>query len=340
MSSCQVLRRFVFRLKKFVAFPCFEMSSGRVAGAGSSSITSSSSSSGSFQKSDADGKIISNNTLLCQQQQQHQFYSFPMDYYTPLLIIVRVEATSRNVSDAHILEIAIILTDAHLNVISECHEFPIIIPELMDKLLPTIHAMYRTNDLLKDRDKHLNHHKSLTDIDHLFMQIIQQSVTLLGHRWTGDIIPVGENTWRHMDFVKRHLPGFASSMSHRYIDLSVFHTLHRLYWFYWIPERTHVWRQERNHRATHDARSITDELYFYRCVLMYKTEMVITWLDWQQQQRMLMDTHEYYSDDRSLAPVASPSLPTATDVTHQPPITALSSETKHASTTLTGNSNM
>lgn len=168
------------------------------------------------------------------------------------LIWVDLEMTGLNPDLNHILEIAIVITDSNLNIISEPFNQIIYQPaENLFNMVDFVKNMHIKNGLLKL----LNAGVDILTVENLALEFISKYVKSQGSPMCGNSICLDRR------FLFKYMPRLEQYFHYRNLDVSTVKNLG----LYWFPEKVKYFKKtDSSHRAKDDILESINELKFYR----------------------------------------------------------------------------
>lgn len=169
------------------------------------------------------------------------------------LVWIDLEMTGLNSDVDVILEIATIITDNQLNIISEG-------PALI------IHQSHAALDLMDDFVRNLHTKSGLIDAVHkssMTIAVAQEETLdfIKQHCPPRDAILCGNSVWQDRAFLRKYMPRIVDYMHYRIIDVSSIKELA----VRWYPNSPYIkFEKPDNHRALEDIRGSIKELTHYR----------------------------------------------------------------------------
>jgi oligoribonuclease len=169
------------------------------------------------------------------------------------LVWIDCEMTGLDLTRDALIEVAVLVTDAELNVLGEGVDLVIRPPdEALDKMMDVVREMHTSSGLLGA----LSTGVSLHDANKAVLDYIKEYVPEPGKA------PLAGNTV-HMDrlFLARDMPQVEAWLHYRNVDVSSIKELARRWYprvYFASPHKTG------NHRALGDIRDSIDELRYYR----------------------------------------------------------------------------
>jgi oligoribonuclease len=167
------------------------------------------------------------------------------------LIWIDLEMTSLNPEKGVILEIATLVTDAHLEVLAEG---------------PNI-AINHPPEILEDMDEWSKVHHEASGLLHR-VQVsshdcgMTERITLeflSGHCRSGDSPLCGNSVWQDRRFLIKYMPSLDAFFHYRIIDVSTIKELVKR-WYPALP----LYKKQKTHLALDDIRESINELKYYR----------------------------------------------------------------------------
>jgi len=176
------------------------------------------------------------------------------------LVWMDLEMTGLDPDTDLIIEMATIVTDSELNVLSEGPVFAIATPEenlaAMDDWNQTHHSASGLLDRVRKSEVTL-------------LEAEAETLAFLEHWVEKDSAPLcGNSIWQDRRFLSRHMPTLEAYLHYRIIDVSSLKELARR----WRPDLLDALKKENTHTALSDIRESIAELRLYRdCFLNLET---------------------------------------------------------------------
>ena len=170
----------------------------------------------------------------------------------PNLIWIDCEMTGLSLAHDALVEIAVLVTDAELNVLGSGVEFVIAAPqEKLDHMSPEVRAMHTESGLLPLIP-------SGVTISHAEVKILEY---LGAHTTAGKSPLAGNSIGKDRNFISRDMPKLDAHLHYRSIDVSSIKELARR----WYPKiYFDAPKKIGNHRALGDIQDSISELRYYR----------------------------------------------------------------------------
>ncbi len=168
------------------------------------------------------------------------------------LIWIDLEMTGLNPDLNHILEIAMVITDPNLNIISEPFNQIIHQPaENLVNMVDFVKNMHIKNGLLQILTQGLD----ILTIENMALEFISKYVESHGSPMCGNSICLDRR------FLFRYMPRLEQYFHYRNLDVSTVKNLG----LYWFPEKVKFFKKsDSSHRAKDDILESINELKFYR----------------------------------------------------------------------------
>lgn len=171
----------------------------------------------------------------------------PMEQKSPYLLWLDMEMTGLDPKTDHILEVAAIITDYHLNPKATFHEIvyqPDEIIQNMDPWCIKTHGESGLTEKIPDG-------KALNQVEHDFLSFLNPFYTE-----QDAIILCGNTIGQDKAFIEHYMKDLADKLHYRTLDVSGFkEVFHRMYGKKFIKKETH--------RALDDIQESIDELTYY-----------------------------------------------------------------------------
>lgn len=166
------------------------------------------------------------------------------------LVWVDLEMTGLDASRDHILEIAVLVTDANLQVVAEGPDIIIHQPSpILERMVPAVRHMHQSSGLL---DLVCS---SLISLE----QAQKQVLDFLTPYGAPNTMPLcGNSIWQDKLFLIKYMPDLNNFLHYRIIDVSTIKEL--VTRWYGVPE----FKKAKKHRALSDIHESIAELRFYR----------------------------------------------------------------------------
>jgi oligoribonuclease len=177
----------------------------------------------------------------------------------PFLVWVDCEMTGLNTERDALVEIAVLITDAQLNVIGEGVDKVIRCDQTkLDGMNEVVRSMHQESGLLLE----IPNGCTLDEADQaIYEYLTKYEVT------PGKSPLAGNSVYMDRMFISRDLPKLNSFLHYRTIDVSTIKELARR----WYPKTYFAApAKEGNHRALGDIRDSIDELDYYRSTIFQK----------------------------------------------------------------------
>ncbi len=168
------------------------------------------------------------------------------------LVWIDLEMTGLDITTDHIIEIAVVVTDANLAVVAEGPD-------------RVIHYDQSMLDLLsEDRQEFMRMDGTWVDVPqstHSLPEVEQEVLGfLIEHVEKGTAPLCGNTISKDRQFLEKEMPAVASYLHYRNIDVSSIKELARR----WRPDLTERVQKQGRHRARDDIYESIDELVLYR----------------------------------------------------------------------------
>ncbi len=174
-----------------------------------------------------------------------------------LIVWVDCEMTGLSLEKDALIEIAVVVTDSHLNemdpgidIVIKCED------QKLDEMIDVVKEMHTASGLLRE----VPHGVSMAEANKEVMQYVKQHVP------DARKAPLaGSSVYVDRGFLARDLPEFDQHLHYRVIDVSSIKELARRWYpkvYFSSPEKTG------NHRALADIRESIAELRYYREAIM------------------------------------------------------------------------
>jgi oligoribonuclease len=166
------------------------------------------------------------------------------------LVWIDLEMTGLDASQDHILEIAVLVTDANLQIVAEGPDLIVHqSPQILKSMLPVVRDMHLGSGLLDLVSS------SLVSLE----QAEQQVLDFLAPYGAPQTMPLcGNSIWQDKLFLINHMPALNHFLHYRIIDVSTIKEL--VTRWYGVPE----FKKAKTHRALSDIHESIAELAFYR----------------------------------------------------------------------------
>ncbi len=168
------------------------------------------------------------------------------------LIWVDMEMSGLNPDTDKVLEVAIVVTDTHLNTVAEA---PVLVVHQADAVLGTMDS-WNTSTHGKSGliERVRNSALAEADVENCLVEFLQQHVP-------ADVSPMcGNSVHQDRRFMARHLPKLEAFFHYRNLDVSTLKELMRR----WKPELAAGLTKHGKHEALADIYESIDELKYYR----------------------------------------------------------------------------
>jgi oligoribonuclease len=179
----------------------------------------------------------------------------PMAEAPDRLVWVDLEMTGLEPERCAIVEIATIVTDAHLHVIEEGPNLVIHQPEdvlaTMNDFVRDLHTRSGLLERIRASDV------TLADATARTLDFLQR------HTVKGTALLCGNSVWKDREFLERYMPEVVAHLHYRMIDVSTVKELVKR----WCPPEHRAPKKKETHRALDDIRESIEELSFYRALL-------------------------------------------------------------------------
>ncbi len=178
----------------------------------------------------------------------------------PSIIWVDCEMTGLDTKNDALVEIAVLITDAQLNVIGEGVDLVIKCDQVkLDGMSEVVRKMHEDSGLLKEIPSGV----SLETADNAIAEYLTKYQVAPGKSPLA-----GNSVYMDRAFISRDLPKLNSYLHYRTIDVSTIKELARR----WYPKTYFsAPAKEGNHRALGDIRDSIDELDYYRETIFQKS---------------------------------------------------------------------
>jgi len=164
---------------------------------------------------------------------------------------IDLEMTGLDPETCAIIEVAVIITDEHLNEEGQ-YEAVIWQPEeLLEQMIPFVKQMHTSNGLIKKV------RKSQIKLEEAEDQVLK---LLKNHVAEGKGILAGNSIWQDRRFLTRYMPKVEAYLHYRQIDVSSLKVLAQA----WHPKNGTPPNKSSNHTALSDIRASIAEMAFYR----------------------------------------------------------------------------
>ncbi|HWC36808.1 MAG TPA: oligoribonuclease [Mycobacteriales bacterium] len=174
------------------------------------------------------------------------------------LVWIDCEMTGLDPTTHVLVEIAVVITDAELNVLDDGIDIVIgARPEQLVAMDPIVHEMHAASGLL-DEIRH-----SVMTVEHAEEQVLEYVRRFVPERRKAPLC--GNTIATDRSFIARYMPDLDDHLHYRMIDVSSIKELARR----WYP-RAYYNAPEKNggHRALADIRESINELRYYRATVM------------------------------------------------------------------------
>lgn len=173
-----------------------------------------------------------------------------------LLVWIDLEMTGLNPQKNTILEIAVIITDNHLNVIAQGPDLIIHqTEEVLESMQEDVKALHHASGLY---NKVLESTISLHQAEEQVLAFVSQYCT------TKTALLCGNSIWMDKSFLLAHMSKLNDYFHYRILDVSTLKELARR----WYPHEQLVFKQKaENHRALQDILESLEEMRHYKKVL-------------------------------------------------------------------------
>lgn len=168
------------------------------------------------------------------------------------LIWIDLEMTGLDPERDRIIEIATLVTDAHLNVLAEGPTLAVHQPDSQLALMDDWNVRTHTGSGLVDRVKASTYDENAA---------AQETIAFL-RQWVpeGKSPICGNSVGQDRRFLFRYMPELESYFHYRYLDVSTLKELARR----WKPEILTGFKKQNTHQALDDIRESVAELAYYR----------------------------------------------------------------------------
>ncbi|OSN03474.1 oligoribonuclease [Lonsdalea britannica] len=168
------------------------------------------------------------------------------------LIWIDLEMTGLDPERDRIIEIATLVTDAHLNVLAEGPTLAVHQPDSQLALMDDWNVRTHTGSGLVDRVKASTYDENAA---------AQETIAFL-RQWVpeGKSPICGNSVGQDRRFLFRYMPELESYFHYRYLDVSTLKELARR----WKPEILTGFKKQNTHQALDDIRESVSELAYYR----------------------------------------------------------------------------
>lgn len=175
-----------------------------------------------------------------------------MTQHADNLIWVDLEMTGLDVDHDHILEMATIVTDTHLNILAEGPVIAIYQPDEILKLMDSWNVQHHTQSGLVERVKtsHFDENKAQADT----LEFISQWVP------AGKSPMCGNSICQDRRFLWNYMPQLEAYFHYRNLDVSTLKILVQR----WAPQIAIGLQKVSEHKALQDIRESIEELRYYR----------------------------------------------------------------------------
>ena len=168
------------------------------------------------------------------------------------LVWIDLEMTGLDPDKERIIEVAIVVTDSHLNVLAEA---PVLVVHQADEVLG---AMDKWNTSTHTRSGLIDKVKA-SALDEAAVE--QQFLAFLAQQVPGNTSPMcGNSICQDRRFLARHMPRLEAYFHYRNLDVSTVKELARR----WKPEIAKGLVKQSKHEALADIYESIDELKYYR----------------------------------------------------------------------------
>lgn len=169
------------------------------------------------------------------------------------IVWVDLEMTGLNPDRNQIIELAMLLTNRELEIISRGPQ--VIIHQPLTTLTEMDSWNRRQHRLSGLWDEVLASKDTIKDAEH-------QSLEFLQHNCPSDnkLVLAGNSIWQDRRFIIKYMPRLNEMLHHRMIDVSTIKQLN----FIWYPDQGTFTKKSNNHRALADIEESIEELRFYR----------------------------------------------------------------------------
>lgn len=168
-----------------------------------------------------------------------------------IFVWLDMEMTGLNPENCVIVQMAMILTDSHLNELAEPLEITIWQPDaVLTHMIPYVRRMHENSGLLEQIRRSTT---SVEEAEHQAMEILSRHATYRTARLCGNSISQDRR------FMYKYMPSFESYLHYRHIDVSTLKELAERWYGLKFKKPN-----EGKHTALHDVRQSIAELKYYR----------------------------------------------------------------------------
>ncbi|MGV3346830.1 oligoribonuclease [Enterobacteriaceae bacterium LUAb1] len=168
------------------------------------------------------------------------------------LIWIDLEMTGLNPDQDRIIEIATLVTDAHLNILAEGPVLAVFQPDTQLALMDEWNVRTHTQSGLVERVKHSQYNERHAE---------QATLEFLSQWVPRNASPIcGNSIGQDRRFLFKYMPELEAYFHYRYLDVSTLKELARR----WKPEILADFKKQNSHQALNDIRESVAELAYYR----------------------------------------------------------------------------
>lgn len=168
------------------------------------------------------------------------------------LVWIDLEMTGLNVRNDRIIEIATVVTDAHLNVIAEG---PVLAIKQPDKKLQEMDEWNTKHHTKSGLVARVNASKiNAAKAEQMTLDFLKK------HALAGKSPMCGNSVWQDRRFLQRWMPKLAEFFHYRNLDVSTLKELAKR----WEPKIAKAFKKQSKHLALSDVYDSIDELKYYR----------------------------------------------------------------------------
>lgn len=170
---------------------------------------------------------------------------------SPNLIWIDLEMTGLNPERHVIIEVAVLVTDEHLNILAEGPEIAIKHPDKVLKEMDAWNQEHHQASGLVDRVRTSSYNAK--SAEKLVLDFVQQ------YAEPNQAPLCGNSIWQDRRFLIAHMPKLEAFFHYRIVDVSSIKEL-VLRWYPSLP----AFEKKRQHRALSDIKESVEELKYYR----------------------------------------------------------------------------
>ncbi len=168
------------------------------------------------------------------------------------LIWIDLEMTGLDTQRDHIIEIATLITDSHLNILAEGPNLVIHQPDAVLAKMDEWNTKHHGQSGLMERVKQSN--ITLEEAEKQTLNFLQKYVA------KGVSPMCGNTVCQDRRFLSRLMPTLQAYFHYRHLDVSTVKELAKI----WAPEIFNGFNKESRHRALDDIKESLEELRYYR----------------------------------------------------------------------------